>query len=157
MMKRAFRASRSLPARRRDPYLACNFLVEIEGLIVGGFSEVGGLEVEVDLEEYQEGGQNGYVHQFASRARYPHLNLKHGMTDADAFWWWQQEVVDGKFERRNGTIYLLDRQRLPKVWWNFKKGYPVKWSGPELRADSGDVAVESVELVHQGLSRGAGS
>ena len=54
---------------------------------------------------------------------------------------------------KNGTIYLLDKQRIPVMWWDFKEAFPFKWTGPDLRADSGSVAVESVELAHRGLSR----
>ena len=57
--------------------------------------------------------------------------------------------------RKNGTIYLLDRMRIPVMYWNFKEAYPVKYTGPDLRADSANIAFESVELTHRGLSRPA--
>jgi len=146
----------NLSGVRNDPYMAFNFFVEIEGLIVGGFSEVGGLQVETVVQEYQEGGQNGYVHKLPGPARYPaNLTLKRGLTDIETFWSWHQDVIAGQIERRNGTIYLLDRQGAPAMWWDFKQAYPVKWSGPELRADSNAVAVETVELVHRGISKPA--
>lgn len=139
---------------RLEPYLGLNFLVEIEGLIVGGFSEVSGLTVETEVEEYREGGQNAFVHKLAGRTRYPgNLVLKHGLTDITSLWKWHQDVVKGDVERKNGTIYLLDRRRLPAMWWDFTDAYPVKWTGPELRADSGNVAVESIELVHRGIEK----
>jgi phage tail-like protein len=141
---------------RNDPYMAFNFFVEIEGLIVGGFSEVGGLQVETVVQEYQEGGRNDYVHKLPGPARYPaNLTLKRGLTDIETFWSWHQDVIAGTIERKNGTIYLLDRQGIPALWWDFKEAYPVKWSGPELRADSNAVAVETVELVHRGISKPA--
>jgi phage tail-like protein len=68
-------------------------------------------------------------------------------------WSWHQEVARGKVVRRNGTIYLLNSLHVPVIWWNFKGAFPTKWTGPEFRADSASVAFESVELVHQGLSR----
>lgn len=141
---------------RNDPYLSFNFFVEIEGLIVGGFSEVSGLQVETQVHDYQEGGQNEYVHRLPGPARYPsNLILKRGLTDIETLWSWHQDVVAGKIERRNGTVYLLDRMGTPAMWWDFKEAYPAKWSGPDLRADSGAVAVETVELVHRGLSKPA--
>lgn len=141
---------------RNDPYMAFNFFVEIEGLIVGGFSEVGGLQVETVIQDYQEGGQNEFVHKLPGPARYPaNLTLKRGLTDIETFWSWHQDVIAGQIERRNGTIYLLDRQGVPAMWWDFKQAYPVKWSGPELRADSNAVAVETIELVHRGISKPA--
>jgi phage tail-like protein len=139
---------------RLDPYLGLNFLVEIEGLVVGGFSEVSGLSVETEVHEYREGGMNAFVHKLPGPTKYSsNLVLKHGITDVETLWWWHQDVVAGTIERKNGTIYLLDAQGIPAMWWNFQGAYPVKWQGPDLRADSNAVAVEQVELVHRGLEK----
>ncbi|MGV0025324.1 phage tail protein [Phormidesmis priestleyi] len=138
---------------RSDPYQVTNFLVEIEGLVVGGFSECSGLQAETEFLDYREGGMNDYVHRFAGASKYPPLVLKHGITQIDSLWSWHQDVVRGTIKRRNGTIYLLDRQQIPVIWWNFKEAFPYKWTGPDLRADSGNVGFESVELSHRGLSR----
>lgn len=138
---------------RLDPYQTCNFVVEIEGILVGGFSECTGLQVESEAHEYREGGQNEFVHRFAGPTRYPPLVLKHGLTPIDGLWAWHQDVAEGTIERRNGTIYLLNQRQFPVVWWDFKEAIPLKWTGPDLRAESAAVAVESVELVHRGLSR----
>ena len=149
----AFGLVTNLLGIRADPYQVFNFLVEIEGILAGGFSECSGLQVETETIDYREGGLNDYVHRFAGPTKYPPLTLKHGMTQIDGLWSWHQEVVTGKITRRNGTIYLLDKQRLPVMWWDFKEAFPVKWSGPDLNANSGNVAIESVELAHRGLSR----
>jgi phage tail-like protein len=138
---------------RIDPYQSCNFIVEIEGLLVGGFSECSGLQVEVEVHEYREGGQNQFVHRFAGATRHPPLVLKHGMSPLDGLWGWHQEVAAGDIQRRNGTIYLLNQRRVPVLWWHFREALPLKWSGPELHADTSAVAVESVELAHRGLTR----
>ena len=140
-----------------DPYQVFNFLIEIEGLVIGGFSECSGLQVETEIFEYREGGLNDYVHNFVGPTTYPPLVLKHGLTSIDGLWDWHQEMVNQGvnqgIRRRNGTIYLLDQQRnLAKVW-NFKQAFPYKWTGPELLADSSEVAFESVELVHRGLKQ----
>jgi phage tail-like protein len=150
----AFAAGTSLLGIRNDPYMTFNFLVEIEGLIVGGFSEASGLQVETVVETYREGGLNEYEHKLAGPTRYPsNLILKHGLTDIETLWSWHQDVVHGVIKRKNGTIYLLDQQRLPAMWWDFLEAYPVKWVGPDLRAESNTVAVETVELVHRGISK----
>lgn len=150
----AFAAGTNRLGIRNDPYMSFNFLVEIEGLLVGGFSEVTGLQVETMVETYREGGLNEYEHKLAGPTLYrSNLILKHGLTDIETLWRWHQDVIQGRIERKNGTIYLLDRQQLPAMWWDFTKAFPVKWSGPEFRAESGAVAVETVELVHQGISR----
>ncbi|MEW5931725.1 MAG: phage tail protein [Gemmatimonadota bacterium] len=149
-------AATGAPGKRNDPYLGASFLVEIEGLVVGGFSEVTGLQVETEVEDYREGGENGFVHRLPGPTRYPsNLVLRRGITDVDTLWAWHQEVTRGNVVRRNGTIYLLDAQRTPALYWNFTGAYPVRWSGPDFRAEAGAVAVESVELVHKGIGRPA--
>jgi phage tail-like protein len=138
---------------RTDPYMAFGFLVEVEGLLVGGFSEVTGLQVETVVETYREGGVNEFEHKLAGATRYPsNLILRHGVTDIGTLWAWHRDVTLGVVERKNGTVYLLDR-RQPVMGWDFLEAYPVKWTGPELRADSNTVAVEAIELVHRGLSK----
>jgi phage tail-like protein len=138
---------------RLNPFRGFNFFVEIEGILAGGFSECGGLQVETETHDYPEGGLNDYVHRFRGRTKYPPLTLKHGLTMIDGLWRWHQDVIQGNVERKNGTIYLLNRMHLPVLWWDFKGGFPTKWTGPDLRADSNSVAFESVEIAHQGLNR----
>ena len=139
---------------RNDPFMSFSFLVELEGLIVGGFSEVSGLQIETEIKEYREGGLNEYVHRFVGPTKYPsNLVLKHGLTALEGLWLWHQDVVQGVIERRNGTVYLLSEQRLPLMWWDVIDAVPVKWSGPELKADSSAIAVQSVELAHRGISK----
>ncbi len=150
----AFNLATNLSGTRLTPYQSFNFFVEIEGILVGGFSECSGLEVETELYDYREGGVNAYVHHFAGPTKHPPLMLKHGMTPLDGLWGWHQDIASrGIINRRNGTVYLLSKQKLPLVWWDFRGAFPYRWRGPELQADSGQVAFESVELVHQGLSR----
>ena len=149
----AFSLVTNLLGVRLDPYQVFNFLVEIEGILAGAFSECSGLGVETEFLDYREGGQNEYVHRLPGPTKYPPLVLKHGLTQIDGLWTWHQDVIQGRVKRRNGTIYLLDQQRIPVMWWDFKEAYPVRYTGPELRADSGGVAFESVELTHHGLSR----
>ncbi|HEX8070853.1 MAG TPA: phage tail protein [Pyrinomonadaceae bacterium] len=141
-----------MPSRRADPFQTFNFLVEIEGLVAGGFSECMGLQVETEVLDYREGGQNDYVHRFAGPTKYPPLVLKRGLGSADGLWQWHQEVVRGLIRRRNGTIHLLDARRETVLRWHFKQAYPYKWTGPELRADSAQVAFETVEFAHKGLT-----
>lgn len=136
-----------------DPYLNFKFRVEIKGVEVGGFSEVSGLQVEIEVEEYREGGMNEAIHKLAGPARYPvNLTLKRGLIDSAVLWQWQQEIVAGKITRRNGSIVLLNSAGQEKWRWNFKDAYPVKWSGPDLRGASPEVALETLELAHRGLT-----
>ncbi len=138
---------------RVDPYLSYNFLVELEGLVVGGFNDVSGLQSEIEVNDYREGGMNDYIHRLAGPARYPsNLVLKHGLTDDTSLWLWHRDVRRGIIIRRNVTILLLDPSGLPVNSWTLEKAYPVRWVGPELRADSSTVAIETLELVHCGFA-----
>jgi phage tail-like protein len=140
-------------AERKDPYLSFRFLVEIKGLIVGGFSEVSGLQAGTETEDIREGGVNDYVHKLPKITKYPNITLKRGITDSDALWNWHQDVVNGIIKRKSGFILLLDSEGNEKWHCFFERAYPVQWTGPELRADSNTVAVESIELVHNGLKK----
>jgi phage tail-like protein len=141
---------------RVDPYLGYRFMVEIEGMIVGAFSEVSGISSEIMTEEYPEGGQNEYIHHLPVRVKYTNLILKHGLTDIETLWRWHRDVMRGKMSRRNGSIVLLNTNFFEAWRWNFVEAYPVKWVGPTLNAGQAQVAVESVELSHRGLTKGLG-
>lgn len=140
--------------RREDPHLSYRFKVELDSLVVAGFSEVSGLQVEVETEDYREGGVNDYVHKLPKGAKYNNIVLKRGMTDSDALWKWHREVVSGKIKSKNCTIILLDFEENEKWRWTFEGAYPVKWTGPDFKADSNAVAIEALELVHNGLKKG---
>jgi phage tail-like protein len=139
--------------QRKDPYLSFRFLLEIDTLIRGGFSDVSGLQAEVDAEEYHEGGINNYVHQLPTVTKYPNLILKRGITDSDVLWKWQQDVVNGNIQRKNGRIVILDAQGDEALGWEFEAAYPIRWLGPEFQADRSAVAIETIELVHQGIKK----
>lgn len=157
-MNAAAAAAQRMLGIRNDPYMGFGFLVEVEGLLVGGFTEVSGLQFEAVVETYREGGVNDYEHKLAGGIRYPsNLVLKQGVTDLQGLWGWCEEVAKGTITRRNLSIMLLDEQSLPAQWWNVTDAYPVKWSGPEFKAESNAVAVHSVELAHRGISKPASS
>lgn len=135
----------------RDPYMAFNFAIEIEGLTVGGFSEVIGLSGKLELETYVEGGVNHHIHRFPKQMDYPNLVLVRGLTERDDLWKWYEDVTRGKIRLQNGTIILKDSQQSKVIAWNFKKAYPVAWEGPQLNANGSEVAFERMELVHRGV------
>lgn len=139
---------------RLDPYLSFRFLVEVEGLVVAGFAEVTGLSAEVEPYRYREGGLNAFEHELPGPAKFPPLVLRRGLTDVDNLWRWHEDVRRGRVVRRNGSIVLGGESTAHGTYrWNFAGAYPTKWTGPDLRAGSANVAVESVELVHQGLTK----
>ena len=137
---------------RGDPYLSFRFTVEIGGHVVAGFSEVSGLALETEVETFREGGVNHYEWQLAGATKFAsRLVLKRGLGDIDALWAWHQKIAGGNIERKDVSILLLSSAGEEQRRWGFLKACPVKWTGPELRAGSAEIAFESVELVHQGL------
>ena len=142
-------------ADRNDPYLNYRFRVEITGLIVAGFSEISGLQAETQVEEYRAGGVNDHVYRLAKETRYPNLVLKRGITDSDVLWQWHQDVINGKISRLPVYIMLMDISGQNVIWRrNFFQAYPVKWVGPDLKADGNLVAIETIELAHDGIKKG---
>ncbi len=142
---------------RTQPLLSYRYRVEIMGLIVAGFSEVSGLEQEIEMEEYKEGGMD-FVHKFPSGIKYPNLVLKRGMTDGISLRAWYELVLKaitygGLPIPKEPIVYisLMDSEGNEKARFLLKFAYPVKWTGPQLNASSAEVAIETLELVHEGL------
>src|SRR5258707_9391974 len=140
--------------RENDPYGAFRFRVEILGLQVGGFSEIAGLEREVQVEDFREGGVNGFTHKLASVTQHPNLTLRRGLADATELWQWHQDVVSGRIQKRQVSVVVIDTAGKDTWRWTFEKAFPVKWSGSGLNATTNAVFVESVEFVHDGVTRG---
>lgn len=137
---------------RPDPYRAFCFLVEIDGTEQGGFQTVSGIERETKIEAYREGGVNDHEHQHAGLTTYPPLKLKRGLVDP-ALWDWHQDVIAGTVQRKAISVALLDEVG-DEVWrWVLAGAYPSKWTGAELDAGQSALATETVEFVHQGLTR----
>lgn len=139
---------------RIDPFCNYNFLVEIDGIVSGAFSEVSGLTIETEVEERREGGVNDYIHLLPKGTKYGNLILSKGLSDLDLFWSWYRDVVNGTVSRKDGMIMLFDSAMDLAMWWYFYQAYPIKWEGPTLHAYSDPViAVEKITLAHHGLSK----
>jgi phage tail-like protein len=142
---------------RVDPYLSFNFAVELRGLIVAGFNEVTGLGVETEVETFRAGGENFQERQLPGPSKVTsRMVLKRGLTDANSLWSWYQKVIHGRVERHDLSILLTNGTGQSRWRWNFLKACPVKWTGPGFRATASEVAFETIELVHQGLSTDSG-
>jgi phage tail-like protein len=129
-------------------------MIEIGGLSVGGFSEVTGLQVETEVKEYREGGENGYIHKLAGPSRYTqNLVLKNGYTADSTLWDWYQSNRDGVVQRKTGSIVILDMAQGEVARYNFYEAYPVRWIGPSLNALQAEVGIETLELAHHKLER----
>jgi phage tail-like protein len=138
-------------AQRHDPYKAFNFRVEIDGIARAAFSEVGGLESETAVIEYRVGGEPHTVRKLPGLTKYANLVLRRGITNDAELWNWRQSAVQGNVDRRNGSIILLDDDGTEVVRWNFFHGWISKWEGPALNAKANEVAIETIEIAHEGI------
>jgi phage tail-like protein len=138
--------------KRNDPYGQFNFLIEIDGVVKGGFSEASGLSTDTNMIEYREGAeQQGTTRKLPGLMKYNNIVLKRGWTKDKSLWAWRKKVIDGKTQRNAGSIVLLDEARNEALRWNFREGWPSKWEGPALNAKTSEVAVETLEIAHEGL------
>jgi len=138
---------------RRDPYRSYNFLVEIDGITRAGFRECSGLDATQSPITYREGNEPITMRKLPGLVEYSNITLTRGITDDTELWEWCKRSLDGKVERKHGSIVLLDDAGVEKVRWNFVNGWPSKWTGPGLNATGTEVAVEQLEIAHEGIVR----
>jgi len=124
----------------------------------GAFQECSGLDVEMDVQELQEGGRNDGVIRRVGRAKYQNLVLKRGMFYAGGevegdLWRWLQSVVSGErpVRRYDGVIEVMSVGDTVVARWEFERGLPAKIVGPALNAKTGDIAIEELHIAHEGL------
>ena len=138
---------------RVDPYRNCNFLVEIDGITQAGFTDATGFGASNDPIEYREGGENSTVRKLPGLTKYNNVTLKWGLTDSRELYDWFRAIVNGDVQRKNGSIIVLGLDGQEKLRWNFFNAWPAKWDGPDFSAKSNDVAIETLELAHEGIER----
>ncbi|WP_447602806.1 phage tail protein [Nitrospira sp. Nam80] len=138
---------------RNDPFPAFRFTITFDDLPPGGFSECSGIQMETEVQEYAEGGVNTHMLKFATRSKQSNLTLKRGIVNKH-LWDWHHDIRIGKMKYRNATIVILDSAGASGLMeFQLLQAFPVKWIGPELSAGQNNLAVETVELAHQGLER----
>lgn len=137
----------------KDPFGNYNFLVELDGITRAAFQECSGFDSTIDVIEHREGGENTTLRKLPGMTKYSNITLKWGVTDDTELYEWHRRIVQGDIERKNGSIVLLDRKGEEVVRWNFVRGWPTKWDGPDLNAEGTDVAIEMLEIAHEGVER----
>ena len=137
---------------RNDPYAAFNFLVEIDNVTVAGFSECTGVNTETDAIEYRTGNLDITVTKLPGLKKFGNITLKRGFTASKELWEWRKKVLDGKTERQSGSIVLQNEARQEALRWNFREGWPRKWEGPTFNAKTNEVAIETLEIVCEGIA-----
>jgi len=152
-----------------NPILACNFQVSLLDSTASlftfgsvnlgaalsypviGFSECTGLEMAIEVHELNQGGGNDGTLKFPTRAKQSMLTLKRGLTTDTTLWEWFYSFVQGYGKRRDGVISVHDLAQNEVTVWGFRRGIPTKYTGPQLVAHQSAVAVESLEISHEGL------
>jgi phage tail-like protein len=142
------------PGQFVEPFRAYNFNLLIQG-IVGRFMECSGLEAEVTPIWYREGGAGQVVHAIPGPVRYGAVTLRYGLTATAELAEWIGSAIDGKVQRRNVTIAVLDSSGTTEVLrWDLTNAWPSKWRGAPFDAMSHQLAIEELELVFDTLKRG---
>jgi len=148
-------------ARTTDPPFGARFVIVVDGVEIGAFTEVSGLAVTIDVEEIAEGGQNQFTHKLLGRMKWPNLVMKRGITNSDALFQWLNTCSgDGltgqgnKVVGKDGEVRVLTPRGQPARSWHFMDAKPVRWTGPRLAASGSDLAVEELEVAHSGFRTG---
>ena len=137
-----------------EAFPACRFYVEIGGSTQAVFTEVGGIHLEMQTQPLQEGGQNGFTHYLPGPTKVSTVTLKRGIARTDELAAWYLGNLPGEFQRQNVTITAFSREGEPLRRWTFYNAYPIKWLGPGFESASNQIAIEALELAHEGMSVG---
>jgi phage tail-like protein len=150
-----------MPTFRSNPYGAFNYIVALGGAqgsgdlgnVIGGFSDVSGLGMDVSYSEYRNGNEKvNTSRKIPNTHKLDDVTLKRGLVGSDDLFQWIKTVRDGTADPRQITITLLDEARQPVATWSLVNAQPKKWTGPSMAAKGGgEVAMEELHLVHEGI------
>ncbi len=142
---------------REDPLLGFNFGIDVGGAVKGYFTEVGGLGSENEIVEQKVINEKGVevVLKIPGRLKWGDVTLKRGITSNMDLWEWRKQVEDGQVSgaRKNGSIIMYDRELKEAARWNFVNAWPSKISGPTPKADSNEIGIEELTIVHEFITR----
>jgi len=140
---------------RKNPYKNYRFLVEIDGIVQAGFKEVTIPDSSQDPIDYREGNDQPTVRKIPGLIKYGNVSLKVGVTDSMELYNWRKLVEDGKTDeyRRNMAIILINEQGDPTGRWEFSDAWPSKYDAPDLNATDNNIAIEAIDIVHEGMKR----
>jgi phage tail-like protein len=146
-----------MPRRVQDPFGNFRFSLELNQVRVAGFAECTGLQMETKVLEYKEGGNNVTTLKFPEASSFGNITLKRGVTSSNELLEWQLDVANGQFSKNarasnpNVAIILNNEKGDPIKRWNLIRPFPVKWAGPDLKATGSEVAIETIEITHEGI------
>ena len=145
-----------MPRRPEDPLAGFNFLLESGGVLRAGFSEITGLNSETDVIEYRNGNEDMTNRKIPGMKKFGNITLKSGLAaspDQDLLTW-RHAVEIGDIQRLDVSIVIMDEQRQEQVRYNLRNAWPSKWVGPDLKGGASEMAIEQLELAHEGVSLG---
>ena len=135
------------------PYGKFRYKVEIDGLEAGGFSEASLFDASIDVIEYREGDMVQTPMKLPGLKKYGNITLKQGVADSMVMYEWMIAGVEGEVERKTITITILDETETATASWQVINAWPAKYTAPDFNATSSEVAIESLEIAHEGMTR----
>ena len=135
------------------PYAKFRYKVEIDGLEAGGFSEASGFDASIDVIEYREGDMIQTPMKLPGLKKYGNITLKQGVADSMVMYEWMIAGVEGEVERKTITITILDETETATASWQVINAWPAKYTAPDFNALTSEVAIESIEIAHEGMTR----
>ncbi len=142
-----------MPGERNDPYRRFRYRVEIDGIQQAGFSEVTGFDASLDVVEYREGDEVITPRKLPGLAKYGNVSLKWGVTDSLEMYEWIEGCIEGNIERKTLTIIAIDEEGGDVATWQLIEAWPAKYTAPEFNATASEVAIEILEVAHEGMTR----
>ena len=144
-------------AEQNDPIVSAWFGVEFQGQVAGAFRECTGLGSENEVVEYKASGPKGefIIKKVPGRMKWNNITLKRGITDAMDMWKWRKLVEKGDVEgaRKNGSIVMFNQKGDEMARWDFVGAWPSKLTGPTANAGNNEIAIEELEITHEGYER----
>ena len=138
---------------RKDPHRNFRFRLEIDGIQQAGFSEATVPDTTSDVVEYREGTEVTTPRKLPGLTKYGNLSLKWGTTDSMDLYNWRKQIIDGNIQRKNIAVILIDEGGNDKARWEFVNAWPSKYDPPDMNATGNAVAIETMEIVHEGMVR----
>lgn len=136
------------------PQAKFRYKVEIDGLEAGGFSEATGFDASIDVIEYREGDMTAETPmKIAGLKKYGNITLKQGLTDSRVMYDWLAAGVNGEVQRKTLTLTLLNDTQAPAASWQIINAWPTKYTAPDFNAMASEIAIESIEIAHEGMTR----
>ncbi|MGF7031716.1 phage tail-like protein [Paenibacillus mucilaginosus] len=139
--------------QRNDPYRSFRFKVQVGSFNQVGFSEVSGYDASIEAVDYRVGTDTTTLRKIPGLTKYSNITLKWGATDSVELYKWMEEAISGKITRYDVTITAMDEAGTEKAQWTVMSAWPVKYTVPDFKATGNDVAIESLEIAHEGMKR----